>query len=90
MDYSISHQSPARCDTSKALAIASGSVSWRIGNNILLPKASLPTYQDAMAMTSFGGGQDNNMGPVWNPTRDVAHGASRGGRDMRLDVMEVA
>lgn len=41
-----------------------------------------------MAMTSFEGG-DGAFAPFWNPTRDVAYGASRGGRDMHLDVMEV-
>ena len=40
-------------------------------------------------MTSFGGGGDT-FAPFWNPTRDLAHSSSRGGRDMHLDVMEVA
>ena len=41
-----------------------------------------------MAMTSFGGGGDT-FAPFWNPTKDLAHSSSRGGRDMHLDVMEV-
>ena len=41
-----------------------------------------------MTMTSFGGGGDT-FAPFWNPTRDLAHSSSRGGRDMHLDVMEV-
>ncbi|DBA76302.1 hypothetical protein WJX77_004823 [Trebouxia sp. C0004] len=40
-----------------------------------------------MAMTSFSGGQDA-FAPFWNPTRDVAHGTGKSGRDMHLDVME--
>ncbi|KAA6428742.1 MAG: hypothetical protein FRX49_01617 [Trebouxia sp. A1-2] len=41
-----------------------------------------------MALTSFSAGQDA-FAPFWNPTRDVAHGTGRSGRDMHLDVMEV-
>ncbi len=41
-----------------------------------------------MALTSFSGGQDA-FAPFWNPTRDVAHGTGKSGRDMHLDVMEV-
>ncbi|DBA78317.1 hypothetical protein WJX79_004092 [Trebouxia sp. C0005] len=40
-----------------------------------------------MALTSFSAGQDA-FAPFWNPTRDVAHGTGRSGRDMHLDVME--
>ncbi|DBB11301.1 hypothetical protein WJX82_006811 [Trebouxia sp. C0006] len=40
-----------------------------------------------MALTSFSGGQDA-FAPFWNPTRDVAHGTGKSGRDMHLDVME--
>lgn len=40
-----------------------------------------------MALTSFSGDQDA-FAPFWNPTRDVAHGTGKSGRDMHLDVME--
>ena len=54
---------------------------------LLLSLVSGPLRKD-MAMASFGGGGDA-FAPFWNPTRDVAHSSSRGGRDMHLDVMEV-